>query len=72
VQVLEAKGKKVSLDVLVEAVACVVTPGVVDTIQLGDQGHPQGSSSATLPSPSLFQYASNRPRKRFAAILQLN
>ncbi len=48
---LRAKGKEAFIDVPVEAVACVVTSGV-DTIQLGNQGHPQGSSSASPPLPS--------------------
>jgi hypothetical protein len=57
VQVLEAKGMEASGDGPIEVAACVVTTGV-DTIQLGNPGHPQGSSPATLSS--LFQYASNR------------
>jgi hypothetical protein len=47
-QVFEAPGKEDSLDVPVEAVAYVVRAGE-DTNQPGNQGHSQGSSSATLP-----------------------
>jgi hypothetical protein len=50
-QVVEAKGKEASVDVPVEAVACVVASGA-NTIQRDNQGHPQGSSSVFLPSPT--------------------
>ncbi len=50
-QVLEAKGKGASADVLVEAVACVSASGA-NSIQRDNQGHPQGSSSVSLSSPS--------------------
>ena len=51
VQVLEAKGKGASVDVPVEAVACVIASGA-NSIQRDKQGHPQGSSSVSPPSPS--------------------
>ncbi len=50
-QALRAKGNEASFDVPVEAVACMVTTGI-NTIQLGNQGHPQRSSSASFPPPS--------------------
>jgi hypothetical protein len=49
-RVLEAKRMETSVDV--EAVACVVASGV-NTTQLDNQGHPQGSSSVS-PPPSSF------------------
>jgi hypothetical protein len=51
IQVLEAKGKKASVDVPVEAVASVIVSGA-NSIQRDNQGHPQGSSSVSPPSPS--------------------
>ncbi len=65
-QVLRAKGKDASIDVPVEAVACVVASGV-DTIQLGNQGHPQGSSSPPIPSHSF-----NMPPSEHAQALHRN
>jgi hypothetical protein len=70
VQVLEAKGMEASSDVPIEAVACVVTTGV-DPIQLGNQGHPQGSSSATLPFLLSICLQQSMP-KRLTAVLQLS
>jgi hypothetical protein len=51
VQVLEAKGKEASVDVPVEAVASVIVSGA-NSIQRGNQGRAQGSSSVSPPSPS--------------------
>ncbi len=51
VQVLEAKGNGASDEVPVEAVACVVASGA-NSVQRDEQGHPQGSSSVSFPSPS--------------------
>jgi hypothetical protein len=51
VQVLEAKGKGASVEVPVEAVACVIASGA-NSIQRDKQGHPQGSSSVSPSSPS--------------------
>jgi hypothetical protein len=65
-QVLEAKGKEASVDVPVEAVACEVVSGV-NTIQLDNQGHPQGSSSVSLPSPTF-----NMPPTEHAQALHRN
>ncbi len=46
-QALGAKLKETSCNVPVEAVACVVELGV-DTIQLGNQGHPRGHHHGQL------------------------
>jgi hypothetical protein len=52
IQALGAKGKEASVfDVPVEAVASVIASGA-NSIQRDDQGHPQGSSSVSPPSPS--------------------
>jgi hypothetical protein len=51
VQVLGAKGNGASDEVPVEAVACVAASGA-NSAQRGEQGHPQGSSSVSFPSPS--------------------
>jgi hypothetical protein len=48
---LEAKGRGATVDVPVEAVACVVASGA-NSIQRDKQGHPQESSSVSPPSPS--------------------
>jgi hypothetical protein len=50
-QVVKAKGKGVSVDVPVEAVACVVATGL-GPIQLDNQRHSQGSSSVSPPLSS--------------------
>ena len=50
-QVLEAKESGASVDVPVEAVACVIASGA-NSIQRDKQGHPQESSSVSPPSPS--------------------
>ncbi len=52
VQVLVAKEKGVSVDVPVEAVACMIASGA-NSIQRDKQGHPQGSSSVSPPSFNL-------------------
>ncbi len=51
VQVFEAKGNEASVDVPVETAACVIASGA-NSIQRDKQGHPQGSSSVSPPSPS--------------------
>jgi hypothetical protein len=66
VQALGAKRKETSVDVPVEAVACMVESGV-DTVQLGNQGHSLGSSSASPPLPSF-----NMPPTEHAQALHRN
>jgi hypothetical protein len=65
-QALGAKRNETSVDVPVEALACVVESGV-DTIQLGNQGHPLGSSSASPPPFSV-----NMPPTEHAQALHRN
>jgi hypothetical protein len=50
-QVQEAKESGASVDVPVEAVACVIASGA-NSVQQDKQGHTQGSSSVSPPSPS--------------------
>jgi hypothetical protein len=66
-QVVKAKGKDATVDVPVGTVAYVVATGV-NKIQLDNQGHPQGSSSVSLPSPTFnmlpTEHAQALPRVR--------
>ncbi len=65
-QVLEAKENGASDDVPVGAVACVIASGA-SSVQRDKQGHPQGSSSFSFPSPTY-----NMPSAEHAQALQRN